>query len=89
MLLTGDRGPAEDLLQTALERTARHWDRLDGAPEAYARRIRTTRGALLVKASDLAHNSDPLRLAVLDELTRTRLTRKYATMRALLGLPPG
>ncbi|MFF3888358.1 HD domain-containing protein [Streptomyces sp. NPDC001914] len=58
------------------------------APEAYARRVRTTRGALLVKASDLAHNSDPRRLAVLDELTRARLTRKYETMRALLGLPP-
>jgi RNA polymerase sigma-70 factor (sigma-E family) len=37
LLLTGDRGHAEDLLQTALERTARHWHRLDGAPEAYAR----------------------------------------------------
>ncbi|MEU9134819.1 HD domain-containing protein [Streptomyces sp. NPDC048404] len=58
-------------------------------PESYARRIRATRGALLVKASDLAHNSDPRRLAVLDEHTRARLTRKYATMRTLLGLPPG
>ena len=37
VLLVGDRGHAEDLVQTALERTARHWDRLDGAPEAYAR----------------------------------------------------
>jgi RNA polymerase sigma-70 factor (sigma-E family) len=37
MLLTGDHGHAEDLLQTALERTARHWTSLDGAPEAYAR----------------------------------------------------
>jgi RNA polymerase sigma-70 factor (sigma-E family) len=36
-LLTGDRGHAEDLLQHALERTARRWSRLDGAPEAYAR----------------------------------------------------
>jgi RNA polymerase sigma-70 factor (sigma-E family) len=36
-MLTGDRGHAEDLLQTALERTARKWTRLDGAPEAYAR----------------------------------------------------
>jgi RNA polymerase sigma-70 factor (sigma-E family) len=36
-LLTGDHGHAEDLVQTALERTARHWHRLDGAPEAYAR----------------------------------------------------
>ncbi|MGC4980713.1 HD domain-containing protein [Streptomyces sp. DT193] len=64
--------------------------KVDGEPlESYARRIRGTRGALLVKASDLAHNSDPRRLAVLDEHTRARLTRKYATMRTLLGLPPG
>jgi RNA polymerase sigma-70 factor (sigma-E family) len=39
VLLTGDRGHAEDLVQTALERTARHWNRLDGAPEAYARTV--------------------------------------------------
>jgi RNA polymerase sigma-70 factor (sigma-E family) len=37
VLLVGDLGHAEDLVQTALERTARHWDRLEGAPEAYAR----------------------------------------------------
>nr|QIZ01634.1 HD domain-containing protein [Streptomyces sp. S1D4-11] len=59
------------------------------APESYAKRIRTTPGALVVKASDLAHNADPARLAVLDEHTRARLTKKYAAMRALLGLPPG
>ncbi|MEU5485587.1 HD domain-containing protein [Streptomyces mirabilis] len=58
-------------------------------PESYAKRIRTTPGALVVKASDLAHNADPVRLAVLDEHTRARLTKKYAAMRALLGLPPG
>ncbi|MEU3343730.1 HD domain-containing protein [Streptomyces sp. NPDC006700] len=56
-------------------------------PEAYARRILATPGALLVKEADLAHNADPARLAVLDEATRTRLTGKYARMRALLGLP--
>ncbi|GAA2335962.1 HD domain-containing protein [Streptomyces kunmingensis] len=56
-------------------------------PEAYAHRILSTPGALLVKEADLAHNADPARLAVLDEPTRARLTQKYATMRALLGLP--
>lgn len=56
------------------------------APEAYARRILATPGARLVKEADLAHNADPARLAVLDEATRIRLTQKYATMRALLGL---
>ncbi|MEV5544640.1 HD domain-containing protein [Streptomyces sp. NPDC052309] len=55
-------------------------------PEAYAARILATPGALLVKEADLAHNADPARLAVLDEPTRTRLTEKYARMRALLGL---
>ncbi|WP_405768113.1 HD domain-containing protein [Streptomyces sp. NBC_01538] len=56
------------------------------APEAYARRILETPGALLVKEADLAHNADPARLAVLDAPTRARLTEKYAGMRTLLGL---
>lgn len=39
-LLTGNHDQAEDLLQTALARTAAHWPRLvDGDPEAYVRRI--------------------------------------------------
>ncbi|MGW8672666.1 HD domain-containing protein [Streptomyces niveus] len=53
---------------------------------AYTRRILATPGALLVKESDLAHNADPGRLAVLDEATRIRLTEKYAEVRRLLGL---
>lgn len=38
-LLTGDRGHAEDLLQTALLRTLRRWPKARGAPEAYARQV--------------------------------------------------
>jgi RNA polymerase sigma-70 factor (sigma-E family) len=38
-LLTGDRGHAEDLVQLALERTARRWSRLAGSPEAFARAV--------------------------------------------------
>lgn len=53
---------------------------------SYTARILATPGALLVKEADLAHNADPARLAVLDEATRIRLTHKYATVRALLGL---
>ncbi|MFI7007483.1 HD domain-containing protein [Streptomyces sp. NPDC050145] len=60
--------------------------RADESPQIYARRILDTPGARLVKEADLAHNADPARLAVLDEPTRTRLTGKYARMRALLGL---
>ncbi|MFF9348359.1 HD domain-containing protein [Streptomyces sp. NPDC014734] len=56
---------------------------------AYTRRILATPGALLVKESDLAHNADPARLAVLEPATRTRLTEKYAHVRRLLGLTPG
>ncbi len=39
--LTADRGHAEDLVQAALIRTYRHWDRVIGAdsPFAYAHRI--------------------------------------------------
>ncbi|MEV0889146.1 HD domain-containing protein [Streptomyces microflavus] len=56
---------------------------------AYTARILATPGALLIKEADLAHNADPACLAVLDEPTRTRLTAKYAQVRALLGLAGG
>ncbi|MFI9829483.1 HD domain-containing protein [Streptomyces sp. NPDC051913] len=58
-------------------------------PEAYAARILTTPGALLVKEADLAHNADPSRLAMLEAPTRNRLTEKYARMRRLLDLNSG
>ena len=38
-LLTGDRRDAEDLLQTALERTSRHWSSIYRSPDAYVRRV--------------------------------------------------
>ena len=40
-LLTGDRGNAEDLVQSALEKVHRHWGRIQrtDAPEVYARRV--------------------------------------------------
>ncbi|NYE40875.1 HD domain-containing protein [Streptomyces fulvorobeus] len=56
---------------------------------AYTARILATPGALLVKESDLAHNADPARLAVLEAATRTRLTAKYAQVRELLSLTDG
>jgi len=56
---------------------------------AYTGRILATPGALLIKESDLAHNADPDRLAVLEPTTRTRLTEKYAQVRGLLGLDGG
>jgi RNA polymerase sigma-70 factor (sigma-E family) len=43
-LLTGDKGHAEDLVQTALLKTYRHWDRVTdrGDPTAYVRRVLAT-----------------------------------------------
>ena len=38
-LLVGDRGEAEDLLQTALLRTALKWPGVRGEPDAYARQV--------------------------------------------------
>jgi len=38
-LLTGDQHLAEDLVQTALSRTARAWPRIDGNAPGYTRRI--------------------------------------------------
>jgi len=37
-LLTGDRGHAEDMVQTALLQVARKWRRIRGEPTPYARR---------------------------------------------------
>ena len=37
-LLTGDRGHAEDVVQTALLQVARRWKRIRGEPTPYARR---------------------------------------------------
>ena len=40
-LLVGDRGHAEDVVQDALTKAHRHWDRLD-SPDAYVRRAVVT-----------------------------------------------
>lgn len=37
-LLTDDHGRAEDVVQSALERVAQNWSRINRSPEAYARR---------------------------------------------------
>ncbi|MBU2664386.1 SigE family RNA polymerase sigma factor [Actinoplanes bogorensis] len=42
-LLTGDRHAAEDLLQEVLEQMYVRWRRIEGAPEAYARKALVNR----------------------------------------------
>lgn len=58
----------------------------DGEPrEAYYRRVAANYLAYEVKLADIADNSDPKRLALLDVETRTRLEAKYSKARRLLA----
>jgi RNA polymerase sigma-70 factor (sigma-E family) len=89
-MLTGDRGHAEDLLQTALERTARKWSRLDGAPEAYARvvlaRLATDRWrALRSRVGEVF--GDPPETSVAHDIAGDIAVRQ-ALFAALLRLTP-
>lgn len=52
--------------------------------EDYLGRVVRVPGAVLVKRADLAHNSDPDRLARLAPKERARLERKYARVRQIL-----
>ena len=56
-------------------------------PEAYADARPGHRGSPPGEGVRPGPQRDPARLAALDELTRARLTQKYAKMRKLLGLP--
>ncbi|WP_181312007.1 SigE family RNA polymerase sigma factor [Nocardioides campestrisoli] len=93
-LLTGDHHLAEDLLQTALLQVARHWERIDGHPEAYARRVLYTQNVSWWRRKRFAErslesyddraaaSSDPtLRLTLADALGR--LTTKQRTVLVL------
>lgn len=89
-LLTGDRGHAEDLLQQALERLARHWRRIDGEPEGYVRRIlvnlATDRWRRLARRPLEGGTVDPERLLVDDALGL--VDDRLDLMAALQALPP-
>lgn len=52
--------------------------------EDYYARVRADECARRVKLADIADNSDPARLAMLDGPTRERLTRKYEKARQAL-----
>ncbi|OLR95377.1 HD domain-containing protein [Actinokineospora bangkokensis] len=53
----------------------------------YLARVRADPIALAVKRADIADNSSPARLALLDAPTRERLRAKYAAALAVLGGP--
>lgn len=55
----------------------------------YYARVRANELAMRVKLADIADNTDPHRLSLLDEATRTRLVAKYAAAVAELTSAPG
>ena len=96
VLLTRDRGHAEDLLQTALVKAYRRWGRIEGDPYPYVRRVLVTSAASwrrLRSTQEIvslpAHDpGEPDGTDVVDE--RERMTAALATlpprMRAVLVL---
>ncbi|WP_065962426.1 HD domain-containing protein [Curtobacterium sp. UCD-KPL2560] len=56
----------------------------DVTPEDYYAAIGRHGGATSIKLADIADNTDPSRLALLDDATIARLTRKYAKARRLI-----
>jgi RNA polymerase sigma-70 factor (sigma-E family) len=91
--LTGDRGHAEDLLQVALARTARHWSRARAAPDGYVRQVLVNLSRDRVKSRrrrppeawappDLDHHHP---VAAEDELIADR----QVVLQALARLPVG
>lgn len=88
-LMTGDRGHAEDLLQTALLRTYRHWDQLRNQddPEASVRRVMATSLAMAWRRRRVAERS----VAQLPETSAARGSDpedRDELWRALATLPP-
>ena len=90
VLLAGDRGQAEDLVQTALMKSYRHWARItrSGTPSAYVRRVLVT-----------THTSWRRRLSSTEQVMETlarpgrpvqpsRTSSDEELRRALRALPP-
>ena len=91
--LTGDRGHAEDLLQTALLRTARRWTAARDAPEAYVRKVLVNLCRDRVRwlqrrprEAALPDGADPPGVA--GELAE-QVGQRRSVIQALMGLPAG
>jgi RNA polymerase sigma-70 factor (sigma-E family) len=93
---TADQQLAEDLLQTALERTARRWERIDD-PEAYVRRVMyhefiswwrrwRRRETSVAEPPDRPDPADPTEAADLRRSLRAALLRLGPRQRAVIVL---
>ncbi|CAA9225635.1 MAG: DNA-directed RNA polymerase specialized sigma subunit, sigma24-like [uncultured Corynebacteriales bacterium] len=92
LLVGGDRGHAEDLLQGVLERMYVRWARIEGPPEAYARRalahaaVNRWRSRRRRPPEQPLRDPDPGGAAPGDGAATVDL--RDALVRALLTLPP-
>ena len=99
VMLTGEAGPAEDLVQSALARAHRHADRIVGmdSPAAYLRRTlvnehlswRRRQGrtpTMRPLADDDSHVADPTRVVDLRDQTWRLLATLPRQQRAVLAL---
>jgi len=91
-LLTGDRGHAEDLLQTTLLRTLRRWVKARAAPEAYARRVlvNLSKDRRRTRARRPQETSMPPDVAVLSPVDGgyDQVADRRVVLDALAELPP-
>jgi RNA polymerase sigma-70 factor (sigma-E family) len=91
-LVTGNLEEAQDLLQTALERTYRHWPsvRRRDSPEAYARRILVNAATDAWRRSRDTHLAlDEARLPPLEDPELAGLPGREALLRQVRELPVG
>jgi RNA polymerase sigma-70 factor (sigma-E family) len=88
-VLAGDQHAAEDLLQTALTKTAAHWGRIHTAPEAYVRQVmyreQVSSWRRRARRREATMAEVPDQQAVPDIGAETRLSLQQA----LRALPPG
>jgi RNA polymerase sigma-70 factor (sigma-E family) len=87
-LMCGDRGHAEDLVQTALMRTARQWRRAHEAPEPYARQVVVNLAKDRWRQLGRRPSETPLEIDVA-EPDADALGDRDVLLRAVRGLAPG
>jgi RNA polymerase sigma-70 factor (sigma-E family) len=89
-LLTGDRGHAEDLLQTALIKTYRHWDRVRSQdnPAGFVRRVLVTTHAGWRRRRRVAEFVSSTPLLSASEQAGPDLGERDQMVTALATLPP-
>ncbi|WP_088289587.1 SigE family RNA polymerase sigma factor [Kineosporia sp. A_224] len=92
-LLTGDRGDAEDLVQSTLVRVHRHWTRIErsDAPYVYARRVMVNLNTSIWRRTRISHHltdapPEPARPGAPDDTTT--VDQRDELLRACRTLPP-